>query len=241
MRTTRILSPKERTDEMARIAEEEVRRTGEGVTPESAETESLEAYFESLRRRSPKRVKQENRGSVGRRLFSLFLTFLLTVIFVLLVRQYVLQHNTVIGSSMKPTLEDRDEIFVEKLSKLFPAGLKRGAIVTADTHSRTVNGDTEYVIKRIIGLPGEQVTIKEGKVLIDGQSLDEPYLDDWTLTDGRQADYADLVLGQDEYYLLGDNRSSSRDSRDVGPFHREDIVGCLILRFFPFDRMGKPK
>ena len=226
---------------MAKAGKEKMAGRVKTLTAESAETESLEAYFEGLALRPSKEKKPPGQRSRGRRLLSLLFTFVLTILLVLLIRHYVLQHNTVIGSSMIPTLEDKDEIFVEKISKLFPNGLKRGTIVTADTHNKRTNGETEYVIKRIIGLPGEQVTIKEGSVLIDGQRLDEPYLDDFILTDGRVAEYTDLLLGEHEYYLMGDNRPNSRDSRDVGPFHEEDIVGSLILRFFPFDRVGKPK
>lgn len=215
-------------------------RTDASLAPESAREESLEAYFGSLGRRPPMKARKTEQRSAGRRLLSLFLTFLLTILFVLLIRQYALQHNTVVGTSMMPTLEDKDEIFVEKISKLFPQGLKRGAIVTANTHRGKASGEKEYIIKRIIGLPGERVTIRDGLVLIDGYRLVEPYLEDGVRTDGRLAEYLDLVLAEDEFYLMGDNRSNSRDSRDTGPFLREDIVGCLLLRFYPFNRIGKP-
>ena len=205
------------------------------------ESQSLESYFEGLGLKTRKESRRKDPRPAWRRLLSLVLTFVLTVLLVLLIRQYVLQHNTVIGSSMVPALEDKDEIFIEKLSRLFPSGLKRGDIVTADTRSNLEQGGREYVIKRIVGLPGERITISEGYVRIDGQRLDEPYLDDWTLTDGRTLAYADLQLGEGQYYLLGDNRPNSRASRDLGPFEPVDIVGRLMLRLFPLDRMGKPK
>jgi len=229
------------SDEMTRALNREMKRKDEERSAESAEHISLEAYFAGLDAKPVKKVKRAGPKPVGRKWLSLVYTFLLTALIVLLIRHFVLQHNTVIGTSMLPTLEDRDEIFVEKISRLFPSGLKRGSIVIVATRERLANGGREYIIKRIIGLPGERVTLKEGAVWIDGQKLDEAYLDDWVLTDARVAEYADLILGPDQFYLMGDNRPNSRDSRDVGPFSQKDIIGSLILRFFPFDRVGKPK
>ncbi|NLB27584.1 MAG: signal peptidase I, partial [Clostridiaceae bacterium] len=168
-----------------------------------------------------------------RRLLRFALTLAICFILVYVITQFVLQRNTVIGSSMSPTLEDRDEVFVEKITRLFPSGLRRGDIVTADSFRDLTNNHEIMIIKRIIGLPGERITIRGGFVFIDGQQLDEPYLEEGMMTSEHSGVYADILLGDNEYYLLGDNRMNSRDSRDVGPFHEEDIVGSLILRFFP--------
>lgn len=176
-----------------------------------------------------------------RRLLRFALTLAICFILVYVITQFVLQRNTVIGSSMSPTLEDRDEVFVEKITRLFPSGLRRGDIVTADSFRDLTNNHEIMIIKRIIGLPGERITIRGGFVYIDGQQLDEPYLEEGMMTSEHSGEYADILLGDNEYYLLGDNRMNSRDSRDVGPVSRGEIEGKLFFRFLPFERIGKPK
>jgi signal peptidase I len=167
-------------------------------------------------------------------------TIVIGVVLAVLLTQFVIQRNTVIGSSMIPTLEDQDEVFVEKISRLFENGLKRGNIVTADTDEKTSNGNEMIIIKRVIGLPGERVTIKNGNVYINDALLDEPYLAEGVRTAPHLEKYADVTLQKDQYYLLGDNRTNSRDSRDIGPVSRDEIAGKLILRFYPFSKFGVP-
>ncbi len=183
----------------------------------------------------------KSRGFLRRGL-SFLLTLAICFVLVFLITQFVLQHNTVIGSSMMPTLEDKDEVFVEKLSRHFPSGLKRGDIVTADAYRDDGSpGDEIIIIKRVVGLPGEKVTIREGQVFIDDRQLIEPYLPEEVLTSEHAMAYSNVLLGEDEYYLLGDNRMSSRDSRDIGPVKRSEIEGKLLLRFYPLEKFGKPK
>ena len=186
--------------------------------------------------RSPK--KEE---TLGRKILSLLLTIAICFVIVILITQFVLQRNTVIGVSMSPTLEDHDEVFVEKISRLFPGGLRRGDIVTADAHHDLGTYDETVIIKRVIGLPGERVAIRGGQVFIDGELLEEPYLDDGIATYEHVAAYAVVELEDDEYYLMGDNRMKSRDSRDIGPVTRKDLEGRLLFRFFPLDKIGKPR
>jgi signal peptidase I len=179
--------------------------------------------------------------SLWRRSLGFLVTLFICFVLVFLITQFVLQHNTVIGSSMAPTLEDSDEVFVEKISRLFASGLKRGDIVTADAYQGSGEEDDIIIIKRVVGLPGEHITVREGYVWINGGKLDEPYLSEEVLTSEHNMAFSDLILGPDEYYLLGDNRMSSRDSRDIGPVARQEIEGRLILRFYPLDKIGKPK
>ena len=113
--------------------------------------------------------------------------------------------------------------------------------MTADSFRDLTNNHEIMIIKRIIGLPGERITIRGGFVYIDGQQLDEPYLEEGMMTSEHSGEYADILLGDNEYYLLGDNRMNSRDSRDVGPVSRGEIEGKLFFRFLPFERIGKPK
>ncbi len=209
----------------------------------SSRHESIEEYFAQYKtdpdKRMEKREKQEKRP-LKRRVVDFIVTILIGVVLALLLTHFVIQRNTVIGSSMVPTLSDRDEVFVEKISRLFEHGLKRGDIVTADTHEKTTEGLEMIIIKRVIGVPGDRVTIKHGNVYVNGELLEEPYLAEGVRTAPHREMYADVTLQEDEFYLLGDNRANSRDSRDIGPVTRSEIEGKLILRFYPFNKFGVP-
>ncbi len=201
--------------------------------------DNLEAYFDGLHLRSPK-AKNKKPPSFGRQLVGFFLTFIMAFALVFLIRSFALQHNTVVGSSMLPTLEQRDGIFVEKISKHLSGGLKRGDIVTVDMRGRTDSEEEKYIIKRVVGLPLEHVILSGGNVFIDGIMLNEPYLPEGVLTEIRDVRFANVILAADEYYLMGDNRSVSHDSRSMGPFALRDVEGRMIFRFYPFDRIGTP-
>ena len=101
-----------------------------------------------------------------------------------------------------------------------------------------MNFDFAAYIKRIIGLPGETVQIRDGEIYIDGAILEEDYGKETMLTSGRAADQ--IQLGEDEYFVLGDNRNHSEDSRfdDVGNIERSEIIGRAFIRIWPFERFG---
>lgn len=211
----------------------------QGESP-SSQHESLEDYFSKYTTEPKKSKKNPVRKSLKRRFLDFIVTVLVGVLLALLLTNFVIQRNTVIGSSMDPTLADRDEVFVEKISRHFKNGLKRGDIVTAETHEKTIDGIEMIIIKRVIGVPGDRVTIKHGDVYLNGVRLEEPYLADGVRTATFYERYADVTLQEDEYYLLGDNRANSRDSRAIGPVARSEIEGRLILRFYPFSKFGVP-
>ncbi len=156
--------------------------------------------------------------------------FLLTY----LVIHYVGQRTQVSGSSMEATLSDGDNLIVDKISYRFHDPERFDIIVFPYKYEK----DT-YYIKRIIGLPGETVQIDEaGTIYIDGAELKESYGREVILNPG-EADEP-IKLGEDEYFVLGDNRNASSDSRDpsVGKIPGEDIVGRAWVRIYPFDKMG---
>ncbi|MBR2786514.1 MAG: signal peptidase I [Clostridia bacterium] len=98
-------------------------------------------------------------------------------------------------------------------------------------------GKTSY-IKRVIGLPGEHVEIKNGGVYIDGNKLEEKYLDELVITNSAGGEYVDVVVPQNTVYVLGDNRGESVDSRRFGCIPVERIEGKAVFRFWPIDKMG---
>ncbi len=165
-------------------------------------------------------------------------TFLIVILVGILLTVFVIQKNIVQGSSMVPTLQNGDQLFVEKISKYF--SLERGDIVTVE-HTDPMHPET-LLIKRIIGLPGETVEIKDGHVYINGELLEESYLDDSleTTIDPRY-DQASVTLAKDQYFIMGDNRPVSKDSRRIGPITKDQIIGKVLFRFYPFDDFGVPK
>lgn len=164
--------------------------------------------------------------------------FLVVFLIALFITQYILQRNTVKGLSMYPTLNDGDELFVEKVSRYF-GDINRFDIITVDTKG-IEHDETNRVIKRVIGLPGDTVEIKDGQVYINGELLQEKYLPEEVMTVSRNPQFDKVTLAENEYYCLGDNRNNSNDSRSFGPIPADHILGKLLVRFYPFDRIGKP-
>lgn len=172
---------------------------------------------------------------VLKEILSTSLYILVVVVIARLIVTYVGQRTYVSGQSMETTLSDGDNLIVDKISYRFNDP-KRFDIVVFPFQYDT---DT-YYIKRIIGLPGETVQIDEkGNIYIDGEKLDENYGREVIMDPGRA--YVPIVLGEDEYFVMGDNRNHSSDSRDilVGNIKREDIMGRAWVRIYPFSRFGK--
>ncbi|WP_075718682.1 signal peptidase I [Roseburia sp. 499] len=164
-----------------------------------------------------------------------FILYIVAVfIITYLVITYVGQRTEVIGTSMEYTLSDGDNLIVDKISYRFHDPERFDIIVFPFQYKE----DT-YYIKRIIGLPGETVQIDmNGTIYIDGEELQESYGREVIKDPGTAAE--PITLGEDEYFVLGDNRNASSDSRDpsVGVIKREDIIGRAWLRIYPFSKFG---
>ena len=154
----------------------------------------------------------------------------LAIIVGLLIVRFVGQRTEVIGESMSPTLEDGDNLIVDKITYRFSDPKRFDIIVFPFKENRTV-----YYIKRIIGLPGETVQIQDGKIYINGIELNEDYGAEPIEDPGIAS--APITLGEDEYFVLGDNRNNSQDSRTaaVGNISRDEIFGRAWIRFWPLD------
>jgi len=152
---------------------------------------------------------------------------------VFLIRSTIIQPFLVSGSSMSPNFADGDYLLVDQLTYRFRQP-ERGEVAVFHFHP-TVNDESTYFIKRIVGLPGEEIRVKNGEITIinnshpDGFVLGEKYLPPGTDTSGN----TDTVLGTNEYFVLGDNRSYSFDSRSWGKLQDKDIVGLVRLRLWP--------
>lgn len=165
---------------------------------------------------------------------SIYLLFVLVLTF--LIVTYVGQRTLVSGSSMEPMLSDGDNLIVDKISYRFEEPQRFDIIVFPFQYSG------KYYIKRVIGLPGETVYIDaEGTIYIDGEVLNESYGKE-VITDPGRA-YEPITLAEDEYFVMGDNRNNSSDSRDpvVGNIHRKDFIGKAWMRIWPFEKIGMIK
>lgn len=141
-------------------------------------------------------------------------------------------------SSMEPNFHDKDYLFVSKQAYLFKEP-QRGDVVIFDSSLTDEDGKEKLLIKRVIGLPGEEVDIIAEKVFINGIKLDETYTMDGT----TYGDIVDYIVPEGEYFCLGDNRDVSIDSRDpdVGCVDKDQLVGKVFFRLFPFDGIGPVK
>jgi len=172
-----------------------------------------------------------------------FIMFLMeimeTVVFVgslfIVVYLFVVQPNQIKGASMEPTFYNGNYIFTSKITYRLRKP-ERGDIVVF--HSPR-NKDIEY-IKRIIGIPGDTILIKAPTVYVNGKPLSEPYISaQTTLIPGNFVEEGVPVeVPEDKYFVMGDNRPRSSDSREFGPVPSSSIVGLVFFRYFPADKIG---
>lgn len=171
---------------------------------------------------------------IGKEILSFVLYFVIVIAAMLLIIHYVGQRTEVSGSSMENTLSDGDNLIVDKISYRFHDPERYDIIIFPYKYEE----DT-YYIKRIIGLPGEHVRIDDsGNIYINGKVLKESYGREVIQDPGIARD--EITLGEDEYFVLGDNRNNSSDSRDpsVGIIQQKDIIGRAWLQIYPLDEFG---
>lgn len=154
------------------------------------------------------------------------------------IRYFLIQPFFVKGESMIPNFHDREYLIIDEISYRFEAP-QRGQVIVF----RYPLNPQEYFIKRIIGLPGEEVQVKDGKVTIfndahpNGLILDEKYLPADFMTYNPNQDETKVKIGPDEFYVLGDNRSNSKDSRFFGIVSKSFIIGKVLFRGWPFNEV----
>lgn len=163
------------------------------------------------------------------------LPYLIILITVLLVKTYLIAPVQVHGSSMMSTLHNNDIMILNKANYKFNE-IKRFDIVV-------IKYDNKYIIKRVIGLPGESIEYKDNKLYINGKYYKEDFLD----SDKKTKDFnlkditGENEIPEGEYFVMGDNREDSLDSRYVGTFSKKQIEGKTKLTIFPFNRIGNKK
>jgi signal peptidase I len=185
---------------------------------------------------SETKYRKDGKSSVLREIVSylIYIAVMLAVTYIVI--HYVGQRTQVSGESMESTLQDGDNLIVDKISYRFRDPERYDIIVFPFQYD-----DDTYYIKRIIGLPGERVYIDEnGAIFVNDDLLDESYGREVIDPQHRGLAVEEITLADDEYFVMGDNRNESSDSRDpnVGNIKKDDIIGRAWVRIYPFDNMG---
>ncbi len=190
---------------------------------------------ESQKNNLPLKPKREDNGWLF--VWDLLKVIVIALVIIIPVRYYVIQPFIVSGSSMQPTFQNGQYLIVNELDYHLHAP-QRGDVIVFKYPLNT----SEYFIKRVIGLPGEKVLVSNGKVTIfntanpNGFVLNETYLPSGLYTEATTDQ--PITLGENEYFVLGDNRPASSDSRYWGDVPLNDIVGKVVLRAYPFNQFG---
>ena len=156
--------------------------------------------------------------------------FAIAIIVALLLRAFIIEPRYVPTPSMVPTIKVNDRLYVEKLSPRFGT-LERGMIVTFLAPEQTGRGD--YLVKRLIGLSGDVISIKGGKLYVNGRAVVEPYLNEPMLSD-----FPEYTVPEGKVFLMGDNRNHSQDSRSWGSVDVSCVKGQALFIYFPFSHVG---
>jgi len=160
---------------------------------------------------------------------------IIALVIVIPIRYFIFQPFFVKGQSMEPNFENGDYLIVDEISYRFQEPL-RGEVVVF----KYPNDPSQRYIKRIIGLPGETIEIENGKVIIFNENESQILNESNYLSPGLQTiGDIQVSLDKDEYFVLGDNRASSSDSRRWGPLPRENIIGRVFLRAWPLTTITK--
>lgn len=205
---------------------------------DNEQTDSSEGSEENIdkkkKSKKDKNAKNPEEINIVKDLLWLIVYIGIVILLCFAIIKFVGLRSRVDGSSMEPTLYNDDNLWIDKLSYTFGDPKRFDVIIF------NYDDDTTF-IKRIIGLPGETVRIDtEGNIYINEQMLSENYGKETILPSNIGRAIQPVELGEDEYFVLGDNRNNSRDSRyaDVGNVSRDSIIGKAVLRIYPFSSFG---
>lgn len=175
-------------------------------------------------------MKKETKSEIMSWVKSLAIAFVI----VFVVRQFLFAPVVVSGQSMEPTFESNNRVVISKIHKLDHFDL---VVFHAP-------GTKEDYIKRVIGLPGDTVEMKDDQLFINGKAFDEPYIEEnkeKIFKDQKLTEDFEVTVPEGQLFVLGDNRRNSTDSRIIGCIDESSVVGKVEFRFFPFNSIGIPK
>ena len=151
------------------------------------------------------------------------LLFTILLLIIIIIRIFFYSPIRVNGSSMYPTLQDKEFMILNKIG--LQKGINRFDIVVVESNGK-------YIIKRVIGLPGESVMYSDNKLYINGKVIEDNY------SKSETENFENVILKDNEYFVMGDNREISKDSRVIGPVNIKNIKGKTNLVIFPFSKLG---
>ncbi len=166
-------------------------------------------------------------------------TLVLAIILALVIKLYIVSPTLVFGQSMQPSFDTWNLLLVDVFLYKLIKGPERGDVVIV----KSPWDNDKLLLKRIVALPNESIEIKNGHIVIynencsNGILIDEEYISESNKIDSRY-NLAKLKLNNNEYFVLGDNRKNSADSRIFGPIQKNDIVGRALMRLFPFTKLS---
>jgi signal peptidase I len=197
-----------------------------------SERPTYEEQFDTTISRRSRRERRRNASKKGGGGVLEFL-IILVVSFVLVfgfVRPFVVEAFWIPSASMVPTLKYGDRVLVNKFIYRFTEP-ERGDVIVF----KSVQGDDQDLIKRVVGVPGDEITVRGGRLFVNGEPQQEPYVNKKY---PDRSFYAPTTVPKDHVFMMGDNRANSQDSRVFGPVPKENIEGEAFLRFWPPDRIG---
>lgn len=174
-------------------------------------------------KKSAKNKKEDVQKKATKDIFWDYVPYIIIIIFVIIIRTYIATPIRVNGNSMDPTLSEGETMILNKIG--LKKGIKRFDIIV-------VNAGSDYIIKRIIAMPGETIAYIDGKLYINGKYMEDKY------SLSKTEDFDVVKLQDNEYFVMGDNRAISKDSRIIGPVTENQIEGKTNLVIFPFSKMG---
>jgi signal peptidase I len=160
--------------------------------------------------------------------FEVVKVVLISLAIILPVRLFLVQPFYVEGASMEPNFYQNEYLIIDEISYRFNEP-KRGEVIIF----KSPQDDRSYFIKRVIGLPGEKIEVIDGHVFINGSKLEEKYIGNFS-----SEDHQEITVKQDEYFVMGDNRINSMDSRQFGPIKDSSIIGRVWIRGWPINRFN---
>lgn len=185
-------------------------------------------------------ISEEEQIEDNRKELLLWVKDILIAVLVAIIIMQFIKPTLVKESSMEPNFIENDYLFVNRQSyKLLGGNPERGDVIVFKSHLTDSNGNQKLLIKRVIGVPGDVINIKDGEVFINDKQID----DDYTKERYTNGNIEDLRVPKDKYFCMGDNRTVSIDSRfpEVGFVDKDQIVGKVVFRAFPFKKAGTIK
>jgi signal peptidase I len=204
-----------------------------GIVPEAgAQAQSQQEWYAE---EPPEDEPAEKKSGLSQSVVLFFRDIVIAFVVLILILQFV-RPTLIFEHSMEDTLHPQDYVFLAKQAYTF-GEIERGDVVVFKSVLLDKHGNGKNLIKRVVGLPGDTIEIKDGSVYLNGDRLEEPYTKDGVTETVRPI----MTVPEGEYYVMGDNRAVSLDSRssEVGCVARENFVGKVFFRLFPISTAGK--